>query len=371
MKILIMTNYANGLYLFRKELIQKFLIAGMTVKVSVPEDENCKKIEELGCDIIPTYLERRGNNPIHDLKLFNTYLEILKSEKPDIVLTYTIKPNIYGGLACRIRKIPYLCNITGLGTALEQKNFLSKILLLFYRVATKKANCVFFQNYANYQFMHSQRIGTAHSVLLPGSGVNLQEHPFMPYPDEDKGIIFLSVIRIMKDKGIEEYLNAAEMMKQKYPDIQFQLVGEYEEETREYYEPWIVRLEQERVIQYLGHIDNVPEVMADSHIIVHPSYHEGLSNVLLEAAACGRPALTTNVPGCQETVLEGVTGLTFDAKSTERLVQAMDIILSFTKKEREMMGTQGRAFVEENFSRDKVIQSYFQEIHNIIDSNVV
>lgn len=371
MKLLILTNYANGLYLFRKELLQAFLGKNIEVIVSVPQDENCEKITALGCQVIPTALERRGNNPIRDMKLFLFYQKLIKREKPDVVLTYTIKPNLYGGLVCRLQHVPYLSNVTGLGTALEGGGFLSGILLAFYRIALKKARCVFFQNETNRGFMQEHGIALHHTRMLPGSGVNLIEHPFCDYPTEKNGIRFLAVIRIMKDKGIEEYLNAAEAIKKKYPDAQFILVGEYEDETKDYYEPWILKLCDMGVISYLGHIDNVPEVMAASHVIVHPSYHEGLSNVLLEAAACGRPVLASAVPGCLETLQPGLTGLTFTSKDTQSLIQSIQTILGYSSEDRSQMGRSGREYVETVFDRQKVISAYFEEISHIIGQDMV
>lgn len=365
MKILILTNYANGLYLFRKELLQRFVQLDYEVTVSVPYDENCKKIEALGCKIVETEFERRGNNPIRDLHLFRNYRKILKNEKPDVVLTYTIKPNLYGGLACRILKVPYLMNITGLGTAIEKEGLLSKALLGFYRLVTPNAACVFFQNEGNRQFMQKNGIAGKNSRLLNGSGVNLEEHPLTAYPSEEEGLIFLAVIRIMKDKGIEEYLKAAQRLKKEYSDIQFWLVGEYEEETRSQYEPLLQDLSEKKIIRYMGHIDNVHEVMAACHVIVHPSYHEGMSNVLLEAAACGRPVLATNISGCREALQEGLSGITFTPRSVEGLVTAMKTIYQYSHQQRENMGLQGRQFVEKNFNRKRIIEMYLEEIYKI------
>ncbi|WP_290374730.1 glycosyltransferase, partial [Turicimonas muris] len=187
--------------------------------------------------------------------------------------------------------------------------------------------------------------------LLPGSGVNLKEHPFVPYPKEDEGIVFLAVIRIMKEKGIEEYLEAAEKITSENADARFYLVGEYEEETRAHYEPRIEALAAKGVIRYFGHIDNVPEVMAQSHVIVHPSYHEGLSNVLLEAAACGRMVLASDVPGCRETLCQGKTGFLFQPGDAESLLAAIRTSLSLTRQQREEMGVLGRQHVEGAFDR--------------------
>lgn len=361
MKILILTNYANGLYLFRRELLQAFSEDGHEVCVSLPSDENVDKLKGL-CRIIETPFDRRGVNPVKDMGLFIAYLRLLKREKPDVVLTYTIKPNLYGGLACRIKKVPYLCNVTGLGTAIENGGLLSKILLRFYKISMQAAQRVFFQNMRNRDFMMKKGIALENNALLPGSGVNLIAHPFRDYPAEDKHVRFLAVIRIMKDKGIEEYLEAAQVMKMRDKSLKFYLVGEYEEETRSFYEPQINELCEKKVIKYFGHIDNVEEVMARSHIIVHPSYHEGLSNVLLEAAACGRPVLASDINGCIETFSEGESGFGFAPKSTDALVSAMEKILVLSTEERRQMGIAGRAWVEKNFDRKIVIQTYRKEL---------
>ncbi len=318
MKILILTNYANGLYLFRKELLQAFANDGHKVYVSLPPDENVDKLKGL-CRVIETPFDRRGMNPIKDFGLFMAYLRLLCRKKPDVALTYTIKPNLYGALACRIKKVPYLCNVTGLGTAIENGGLLSRLLLRFYRI----------------------------------------------YPPEYRQVQFLAVIRIMKDKGIEEYLEAAQIMKKKNKSLKFVLVGEYEEETRGLYEPQITMLAERKIIEYLGHIDNVETVMTQSHVIVHPSYHEGLSNVLLEAAACGRPVLASDISGCVETFLDGESGFAFASRSTDALVHAMEKILALSCEERRQMGIAGRAWVEKNFDRNIIIQTYENELNEI------
>lgn len=365
MKILILTNYANGLYLFRKELLQTFSDKGYETVVSVPEDENCVKLKELGARLIYTKLERRGSNPFKDLKLFYFYKKILKNERPDAVLTYTIKPNIYGGIACRMKKIPYIVNVTGLGTAIEGTGFMSKMLVQMYRYAVKSARCVFYQNKDNMSFMKEHGVKGRQQILLPGSGVSLTEHPAEPYPDEQDGIIFLAVIRIMKDKGIDEYLETAKNISSRYPKTKFYLVGEYEEETREHYERLIAYAERTGYIRYFGHIDNVPKVMAECHVIIHPSYHEGLSNVLLEAAACARPVLASDVPGCRETLIPEKSGILFEPKSTEKLTQAVCSILAKTTEERRQMGEIGRRYIEQSFDRRIVVKKYLEQIDSI------
>ena len=249
---------------------------------------------------------------------------------------------------------------------MENGGILSKILLVFYRIATTDASCIFFQNQANKQFMQEHGIGIHQARLLPGSGVNIKEHEFVSYPTEEHGILCLTVIRIMKNKGIEEFLQMVQTIKEKYSYITFGLAGIYEEETRRFYEPQIQSLEQKGILHYYGHVNNIHQLMAESHIIVHPSYHEGLSNVLLEAAACGRPVIATDVAGCRETLIPGVSGLTFMPKNVDSFVNAMENMLSYSERERASMGRQGRSHIEAVFDRNIVIQAYLEEIRKTI-----
>lgn len=363
-KILILANSSSGLYGFRNELVLDML-KEHEVYASLPDETNNKELAEEGCKVIKTEFNRRGMNPAKDIKLFLTYLGYLKELKPDVVLLYTIKPNLYGGLACRLKKVPYISNITGLGTTLQKDTLLSKFLLAFYRIATKKAVRVFFQNKSNLDFMQEKGVALKNAALLPGSGVNLTENAYQEYPSEENGIQILAVLRIMKDKGIEEFLTATETIHEKYPHCRFVLAGEYEAETKEKYKPWVERLVEKGALQYLGYISNVKEVMACSHVIVHPSYHEGLSNVLLEAAACGRPVLASDVPGCRETLQNGITGDLFKAESADELVYAIEKMLSYTEEKRRMMGKYGRKFVEDHYDRGIVVERYRDELKKI------
>lgn len=365
MTILILTNYANGLYLFRKELLKSFLDAGHIVLISVPYDENCKKLEKYCTRLIDTHLERHGSNPIHDIDLFNRYNSLMRELKPDVVLTYTIKPNLYGGLAARFQKIPYITNITGLGMAIENGGFMSKVLITLYRSASKGAKKVFFQNERNRKFMQDRGVALHNSGLLPGSGVNLDEHPFRAYPLENDGIHILAVIRVMKDKGIAEFLEAADIISKKHENVFFDLVGEYEEDERQIYEPMIAELVKKGSLTYHGHLDTVEPIMDKSHIIVHPSYHEGMSNVLLEAAACGRPILCSNIHGCIEALDGENSGFAFEPKSTEALVAAIERILALSEKDRVKMGRAGRLYIEQNFDRRIVTDAYRAELESL------
>ena len=365
MRILVLSNYANGLYLFRKELIEQFMDDGHDVFISVPPDENCDKLRRLGWNLYETELSRHGMNPLKDIKLYKAYKKLIRQLKADVVLTYTIKPNIYGSMAARACRIPYICNITGLGKAIENGGIVSKVLIVMYRVAMKKAKKVFFQNEKNMATLQEKGVAVHNAALLPGSGVNLTQHPFREYPSEDDGIRFLAVLRVMRDKGIGEYLEAARHISGKHQNVHFELVGEYEEDEREKYEPLIQSLEQEGHLKYYGHIDNVDEVMAKSHVIVHPSYHEGMSNVILEACACGRPVLASNISGCKEGVDEGKSGFLFEPCSTEALEKEIEHMLTLTEKDRENMGKAARTLVEQKFDRRSIILTYIEELKDI------
>ncbi len=365
MRILVLANYANGLWLFRRELIQAFIDEGHEVLISVPPDENCDKLRNLGWKLFETPLDRHGVNPVKDLSLYKCYKRLIKSFKPDVVLTYTIKPNIYGATAARIKHIPYICNITGLGKAIEGGGILSWVLISMYRFSTGKARKVFFQNEGNMKVMQDKGIARKNAGLLPGSGVNTTEHPLREYPGEADGIRILAVLRVMRDKGVGEYLDAAQDLGKRRPEIKFELVGEYEEDEREIYEPRIRELSDKGLLKYYGHIDNVEEVMASSHIIAHPSYHEGMSNVLLEAAACGRPIVTCDIPGCREAVLPGRSGILFEPQSAKALMEAIEKVADLSFEQRKAMGLEGRKHIEEKFDRSSIILTYISELKKI------
>ena len=364
-RILILSNSSSGLYEFRNEVVED-LLRDHEVFISLPdEDAYTKILTDEGCNIFHTEFNRRGMNPVKDTILLLRYIRLIRRIRPKMVLTYTIKPNIYGGMACRLTHTNYAANITGLGTAIQGGGMLSNVLIKMYRVALNKAKAVFYQNEYNMEFMLKRGVGTKdQSILLPGSGVNITKHSYKPYPSEDKGVRVLAVLRIMKDKGIEEFLYAADKICDEF-DAKFVLAGGYEEETRQEYEPQIQRLVDSGKLEYVGFCDKIDELYESCHILIHPSYHEGLSNVCLEAAACGRPVVTTDVPGCRETVIPGETGLLFKSKDKIAAYKAMADILSMTSAERETMGRRGRNYVEENFNRETVVRRYREVVENM------
>lgn len=282
----------------------------------------------------------------------------MKEIKPDIVLGYTIKPNIYGAIAAREKNIPFVANITGLGTAVENPGLSQKISIVLYKVAFKKIQRVFFQNTENQQFFINHKIAIDKQGLLPGSGVNLNKFTVKEYPKSDI-VKFAFISRIMKEKGIDQYLDAAKMIKGKYPKTEFHICGFCESE----YEGKLNEYNDKGIVIYHGMIRDVAEFMGKMNCIIHPTYYpEGLSNVLLEASATGRPIITTNRSGCREVVDDGVNGYMIPQKNSGKLVEAIEKFMKLSSDEKKAMGLAARKKVEREFDRQIVVEAYMKEI---------
>jgi glycosyltransferase involved in cell wall biosynthesis len=362
MKVLVLANFGMGLYNFRKELLEELIKQNHEVFISLPNDEYVPKLIDIGCKFVNTPLERRGTNPLTDLKLLFNYIKIIKRIKPDIVLTYTIKPNVYGGMACAVTRTPYISNITGLGTSIENDGLIQKVTLMLYRVGLKKASSVFFQNKTNRKLFIDHKIVNGDSKLIPGSGVNLTKHKYEEYPSSDT-VRFLFIGRIMKAKGIDELLEAAQHVKREYPNVQFELIGCCEENYSEKLE----ELERQNIIKYHGQQADVHSFIKNSHATILPSHHEGLANVLLESASTGRPVLASKVPGCIETFEDGLTGFGFKVRNLENLTTAIHKFINLTHEQKRAMGMAGRKKIENEFDRNIVINAYLNEINNIVN----
>lgn len=361
-RILILSNHFITLYNFRKELIQKLNDEGHEVYISIPMSSSNEFFSDMGCKIIETPVDRRGINPVKEFSLIIKYIKIIKKIKPDVVLTYTIKPNVYGGIACTISKIPYIVNITGLGTAVENQGLLQKITLFLYKISMKRAKCIFFQNNENRQFFINNYIDVDKSRLIPGSGVNLKKYNFEEYPKDSEIIQFVFIGRIMKDKGIDELLEAAKTIKEQYPNVQFNLVGYLEEN----YKKKLEEFQNKDIIKYYGYQKDVHSFIKNSHAIINPSYHEGMSNVLLESASTGRPVLASNISGCKETLDEGISGFKFEAKNVNSLIETIIKFIELPYEKKKSMGIAGRRKMEREFDRTIVVDAYMKEISKII-----
>lgn len=363
-KILLLANNCPGLLSFRKEVVIELLSNGFSLTINLPYNKRIKELENLGCNVICSKnLVRKGKNPFTDLSLYREYLSLMQNVQPDVVLTYTIKPNIYGSLAAKKLNIPYIVNITGLGTAVENPGILQKITVNLYRRAMSNANTIFFQNSANQDFFATRNINKSAHRLIPGSGVNLSHHILQPYPEDSASIKFLFISRLMKQKGIEEYFACAEHFKGR---AEFHILGGCEED----YADKLRQLESEGIVIYHGVQKDVRPFIADVHCLIHPTYYpEGMSNVILESAAAGRPVITTNRPGCQEAVDDGITGYLFHERDREGLIKKVERFLSLSNSERKEMGLKGRKKMEQEFDRQIVVKAYLDAVNEIIMQN--
>jgi galacturonosyltransferase len=358
MNVLILANNDIGLYKFRKELIEE-LSKNHKVFASIPLGDYIEKLSVLRCTIVPCeLLNRHGINPIEELRLLIYYRKLLKKIKPDIVFTYTIKPNVYGGMACAEFGIPYVANITGLGSAVENKGILQRVTLSLYKFGLRKAQKVFFQNLENKNFMLEHNVIHTTYDILPGSGVNLSQYQMFDYPVGDT-INFVFVARIMKEKGIDQYLDAAQVIRKKYPNTWFHICGfceqDYKEKLRE--------LEQQGIVIYHGMVNDMKEIYQMASCTIHPTYYpEGMSNVLLESCASGRPIITTDRSGCREIVDDGINGFIVKQKDSQDLIEKIEKFLSLSWEERRQMGLNGRKKVENEFDRQIVVSKYLKEL---------
>ena len=316
----------------------------------------------MGCKFIDTPINRRNTNPVEDLKVFFKYMKVLEEIKPEIVLTYTVKPNVYGGLACRMKKIPYICNVTGLGSGYLNGGIVQKVVQILSKLAFKKANKVFFQNTSDKDLLVNQNIVDSNYDLLPGSGVNLETYRVLPYPPEDQPINFNFIARVMKDKGIDEYLSAAKIIKERYPDVVFNVIGMIDQS---HYEEILKKYEEDGIIKYHGFQNNMIPFIEKCSCIINPSYTEGMSNVLLENASCGRPAIASDIPGCKEIIDNGVSGYTFTVKDVESLVDRLEEFIMLDYEEKVKMGKCGRMKIEKEFDRNIVVKAYLKEIAEV------
>lgn len=352
MRILIMANNDVGLYQFRRELIFALLKKKHDVFISLPDGSFIASLQEAGCTFLDTPIDRRGINPITDFRLLLRYRRILREVNPELVITYTIKPNIYGGLMCRLMRIHYAANITGLGTAFQKQGALRKFVAFLYTAALKKADMVFFENSDNMRiFLNEKIVSEKKCRLLNGAGVNLAHYACVPY-SEEVSVRFLFVGRVMKEKGINELFAAMERLYSEGEACFLDVVGGCEENYAEI----IRQYETQGWLNYHGYQKDVRPFIEKAHCFVLPSYHEGMANTNLECAAMGRPLITSNIPGCKEAVIDGESGLLCEPKDTDSLYNVMKRFLSLPLDEKIRMGNMGRSHMENVFDKKKVIE---------------
>lgn len=360
-KVLLLGNHGFVIYNFRKELIQKLLQDGYEVYISLPYDEKVDVMISWGCKFIETNVDRRGTNPATDLKLVGHYVKILKDIKPNVVLTYTIKPNLYGGIACRMLNVPCINNITGLGSGFSGNPALKFLLSSLYKVGLKKSKCVFFQNTEDMKTLVENKIVKGPHELLPGSGVNLDEYKFMDFPADDN-LNFIFIGRIMKDKGIDQYLDAAKVIKTKYPEVNLYVIG-FIEKSQSHYNKLIAEYERDGFIKYLGYQSDVKPFIQEASCLIQPSHGgEGLSNVLLETAATGRALIASDIAGCRETIEKEFNGYVFEKKNSRSLIEKMEKFVNLPYTNKVQMGINSRNKVTKEFNREIVVDAYIKQI---------
>lgn len=353
MKIAIVINNSSGLYLFRKELILSLLAEGHDVVAITPLEDRVDQLKKTGIKIIDTPIDRRGINPLVDYALFNKYRKILIQEEPDVVVTYTIKPNIYAGIACRQLKISYVGNVTGLGSAFERGGILRKIAVLLNKAGLKNAKHVFFENASNMNmFIDEKIVGEDRAVLLNGAGVDLDYFRVASYPENSEQTVFLFMGRVMREKGVDELFEAMQRLVKEGYSCRLVVLGQFEED----YEAQIAEYESQGWLTYYGYQMDVRPFINACNCFVLPSYHEGMANTNLESAASGRPIITSNIPGCKEAVAANESGFLCDVKSSDSLYEQMKKFIHLPYDQKRIMGLKGRNHMEKNFDKKDVVR---------------
>lgn len=364
-KVLILANHFITIYAFRRELVEKLLDAGYKVTIALPfNDDNISYFSDMGCEIIDTPLERRKTHPVADLKLLLQYVKVIKKVQPDIMLTYTIKPNTYGGIAARICGIKVLHTVTGLGSVYIQDMWQKNVAVILNKLAFKNSDSIFFLNNDNLEYY--KQIGITNSKqpqkIVPGSGVNLDIFKYQE-PILTENTVFTFIGRVLKDKGIEEFLSVARIIKAKYENVEFKIVGFVDEEK---YVQLLKDYEKEGIIKYLGKQNNIPEIMAMSSCIVLPSYGEGRGTVLQEGAAIGRPLITCDTYGCRDNVEENKNGYLCKVADVNSLKESIEKFINLPHEKRLEMGQYSRKKAENEFNRELVLDTYLDVIKKII-----
>jgi glycosyltransferase involved in cell wall biosynthesis len=363
MRVAIVINSSWNVYNFRRNLIQSLLERGDEVIAIAPKDEYSRKLVAMGCEFHAVPMNTTGVNPLRDILLFFRLVWIYKKVKADVFLHYTIKPGIYGTLAAKlVGSASVINNVSGLGTVFIQNNWVLSVAVLLYRNSFRFADHIFFQNPDDKKlFLSLVNLEGPTSSVIPGSGIDY--HRFTPKFNTNGHFTFLMVARILVEKGVQEYVDAARMLKAKGFNVKFLLLGQIEKKhTRSISESTVQGWHNEAVIEYVGASDRVEDWIARAHVVVLPSYREGLPKTLLEGAAMGRPLIATNVPGCNAVVHEGVTGLLCNERDANSLADAMQRMMFFTDEERTTMGENARKHVITHFDDRFVVEDYLEKI---------
>ncbi|MFQ2282925.1 glycosyltransferase family 4 protein [Aeromonas dhakensis] len=360
MNICFVANTAWSMFNFRRGLLLHLINCGYQLTIIAPNDDYTKRLEDIGCIVHDLPMSAKGVNPFDDIKLVTLLYRYYRKLNPELIIHYTIKPNIYGSLAAKIAGIPSLAITTGLGYTFVNDNFIAKIARQLYKMAFRYPKEVWFLNEDDRQaFLAYSLVSENKAKLLHGEGVNVSHFSPISSSSSNNSTAFLLVARMLWDKGIGEYIDAARVIKSKYPKTHFQLLGACDVPnpsliSREQISIW----ESEGIVEYLGTTDDVRTVIANVDCVVLPSYREGIPRTMLEAAAMAKPLIVSDAPGCKDVVINGKTGFLCKVKNRDSLAAAMELIINQSTQERVDMGVAGRNLVLQKFDEQVVIKKY-------------
>lgn len=363
MKVAIVLNTSWNIYNFRMNLIRSLQAEGHEIHTIAPADDFTHFLTEAGCIHHTVKMDSRGANPIKDLALIFELYSIYKRVKPEVILHYTIKPNVYGSLAAALLKIPVVNNVCGLGTVFLKDDLLSSVAMFLYRISFKFPKKVFFQNPDDLKLFIDKKLVPQKTVdLLPGSGIDLRKFKPVSFQRNQK-FTFLLISRLITDKGILEYIEAVKKLKAEGLDARFQVLGAIDPEhkrgiRREVIQEWI----NSGTIEYLGTTEDVRHFIELADCVVLPSYREGTPRTLLEAASSSKPIVATNVPGCNQVVEDQITGLLCKLKDSEDLAAKMRTMVNYNDETLKTMGINGRRKMEAEFDESIVIDKYLRTL---------
>lgn len=366
MKIVLCTNTSWNIFNFRLNLARALKEAGYEVILVAPYDKYSETLKE-EFEYYDIYMNNKGTNPKEDIKTLLEFYKLYKEIQPDVVLNYTIKPNIYGNIVCKWLKIKTINNISGLGTVFITKNLVTKIVKFLYKYALASSSKIFFQNkddrdlFIDHKLVHGDKC-----EILPGSGIDTNEFSPITYVKENEQFVFLLIARMLWDKGVGEYVDAAKIVKERFPNVEFQLLGSLDAVnnsaiSKKQMSTW----SDEGYINYLGTTDKVKEFIAKADCVVLPSYREGTPRTLLESASMAKPLIATNVPGCKDVVDDGINGYLCEVKNSEDLARKMEMLLQLSDEEKIKMGKLGREKIKATYDETFVINSYKSAINMI------
>jgi len=363
MIIYLCANTSWYLYNFRRNLIRTLIERGHSVTTIAPHDRFSKKLQKLGCKTFPIYIDNKGTNPLRDIRTFVRYLFLYSRARPDVIANFTIKPVIYSSLSASFFRIQTINTITGLGTAFLSESHVKSIVQWLFRLSLRRSKTVYFQNKDDkFVFLESNLVDKDQAVLIHGSGVDLTHFAFKPLANESTDR-FVLISRMLWDKGIGEFIEAARTISKKNLNATFQLVGPSNIDNRTAIPDDVIQeWSKEGIVEYMGMVDDIRSILSDATCVVLPSYREGLSRILMEASAVGRPIITTDVPGCRDIVTHGYNGLLCQPRDSVDLTNTIQHFMKLPQRQKMEMGQNARIRSEDMFDQHTVNQTYVAEL---------